>query len=174
MPEGITESLTTYLLRGLTPAAIAQIQMMDTDYFQCSKRTGYGILVSKLEPPTAATVVRRLPGNNLDLVKGWLLRNSVEVLIDEHRRTMPGEGARISAVAGWKESRAVRDTLEAELREIVLRRAVLVEKIDEAKMRESLAAEEILRTHGKTMVMIDGVVWEARAFRAGVVFERKD
>jgi len=173
MLEGTTEPLTTYLLRGLTSVEIARIRMMENDYFECSKRTGYGILVSRSEPPAPGCVARRLPGNNLDLVRGWLARNQVDVLCDEYRRTLPGDEARVAAVTGWKQVRETRRTLECELDALVKARARLVEKIDEAKMLENMASEDLIRTHGKTLIMIDGDAWEARRTRAGLSFERK-
>jgi hypothetical protein len=173
MSGDATEQLTTYLLRGLTRDEATKIRSMKAEHFEHSTRTGYGILVSKTEPPDPGCIARRLPGNNLDIVRGWLERNVVESLCDEFRRKRPGDAARSTAVAGWKQVRATRDELERQVDQLVKQKASLVDKIEELKMLEHLASEELLRTHGGTLIVIDGESWEVRRNRAGLHFERK-
>ena len=172
MPDEVTEQVTTYLLRGLTRDDATKIRSMKAEHFEHSTRTGYGILVSKTEPPDRGSVARRLPGNNLDIVRGWLERNVVESLCDEFRRKKPGDVARSAAIAGWKQVRATRAEIERQISHLMKQKAGLVDKIEELKMLEHLASEELLRTHGGTLIVIDGEPWEVRRNRAGLHFER--
>jgi len=149
--------VSTYLLENLTPGMVERIQRMRPEVFEV--RRARGILVSCLAPPEEVTA-RVLPGNNADVVQSWIERGIAEDLKDEYHRTKPSDDAREEAISGWKVARKERAESENALRRLNVERDRLLRRVKEAKEREYTASAELVRTHGRKSIMIDGCFWD--------------
>lgn len=172
MPVSTEQPLITYLLHGLTRFDVVEIEVMEPKpaYF-VTGRGGRGVLVSAEDPPNLLKIGRKLPGDNRDVVGGWLEQTEASRLVSEYRPTVTPE-AQAEAIRAWKAVREHRVLLEHELRELAARRARLSSDLEDARQRERKAVEGVVRTHGKTMISVDGEFWELRQHRNGAVFQR--
>jgi hypothetical protein len=169
MPASTEHPLTTFLLTGLSPFDVAEIRSTDPPYFEIG-RHGRGVLVSTSPPPNLLRVGRRLPGDNRDVVGEWLEQSDIERLTAEYRKNRPGPEAQGQSLAAWREARERRVLLEHEIRELNDRRRRLSDELRGAKRAEHDATEEVIRSHGKTVMRIDGDLWILKVTRGGVRF----
>lgn len=161
--------VSTYLLENLTASLVERIQRTKPEVFDV--RRGRAILVSCLAPPEEVTA-RVIPGNNADVVRSWIDRSVVEELEEDYRRTKPSDDVREEAILMWKEVRKVRAESENALRRLTSERTRASRHLEETKEREYAASAELVRTHGRRMIIIDGAFWDL-VYTADTVFWRR-
>lgn len=163
--------LTTYLLHGLTPFDVAEIRSMEPAYFEVG-RTGYGVLVAGFAPTNEERIGRALPGDNRDVIGGWLQQRPADRLVSEYeqRRPVPEEGAQ--AVEAWRQLVEKRIRLEHESVALLAERKKVLEALRAARELEVEASSEVVRKTGKTLLKIGDEVWGLRQQQSGLRFYR--
>jgi hypothetical protein len=163
--------LTTYLLHGLTAFDVAEIRSMEPPYFEVG-RFGYGVLVAGFAPTNQDRVGRVLPGDNRDVIGGWLQQRGVDRFVSEYEKTRPPveEGQR--ALEAWREIAEKRIVLEHEGAELLSRRRKVMDALKEARQSEVDASADVVRKTGKTLLKVGDEVWELREYRSGLKFYR--
>lgn len=163
--------LTTYLLHGLTAFDVAEIRSMEPPYFEVG-RFGYGILVASFPPTNPERIGRELPGDNRDVIGGWLLQTGPDRLVSEYelKRPPPEEGQ--AAIEEWRKAVELRIRLEQEASAVLARRRAALEELQRARGSELRACSEVVRKTGKTLLRVNDEVWELRQSRSGLKFHR--
>jgi len=156
------KKLVTFLLEGLTLDQIADLD-------EAGRVEYYGrraIFVSERPPKVDRhLIVRDFPGDQVDFLKPWLEQNVVDLLHDEYLLSAPVPQARQKkAVAVWAKVKQRRTEAERALKEEGIvwkrRRDELEKIIEESKDVEVAASEELIRTHGRGPIEINGVTWD--------------
>ena len=169
-----TESLTTYLLQDLTRFEVELIKAGSPPFFRAS-RAGYGVLLSDVDPAVSAGhIARKLPGDNVDLVGGWLDKRKLRSLFADYQKSSPTKEERAVAVTRWRDFYNRRLEIGLELTRLSSERRVFLEELETVKVEERQAVEEVVRTHGnlESGLSIDGELWEIHV-RGGHLYFRK-
>lgn len=151
-------SLVTYLLEKLTLDDISRVSE-NSVFFEANPSTGHGLLVSA-QVPGGCTIARQLPGDNSDIVRSWLDGTAVELLVQEYRRRTPSDEEKESALDTWKRAHAELEELRGRAARLAQERKRVLLEIDRASQVEEEACRDLVRTHGRTRIWLDGVQWE--------------
>ena len=163
--------LVTYLLHGLTAFDVAEIRAGDPPYFEVG-RSGYAVLVAGSGPTNRDRIGRVLPGDNRDVIGGWLQQRGVDRLVSEYERGRPPAEEGQVALEEWRTAVEARIRLEHECGALLTHRKKALDTLRDAREVEIEASSEVVRKTGKTLLKIGDEVWEARQYRSGLKFYR--
>lgn len=169
------QGLTTYLLDGMTLGDISVLHGEAPKFFQANPRTGHGIFVSAARPNGGGQyrVARVLPGDNSDIVLSWIESRTIDGLVEAFEKSPPTSQAKEEAYARWESVRAQREELEKRVADLKNARIQAKEDLDKACDAESEASLEMVRTHGRAVVWVNGHRWEPVVSRDEKVYYRR-
>jgi hypothetical protein len=151
----------TYLLESLTFDDIAKLHEKKPEFFQANPSTGHGLLVSNEAPNGGAyRIARVLPGDNSDVVRSWLEGRALDLLVRHFEQRPPTKAAKERAVERWKKAHERYEEIRRRANELAQARRAVLHELEEAKDEEDEACRELVRTHGRARIWVDGVQWE--------------
>lgn len=165
-------NVITYLLEALSFDDISQIHQKQPPYFEANVSTGHGVLVTGDVLNGEFRIVRTLPGDNSDVVQGWLEGSAIDLLCRERVERAPSEKDQETAVESWRHAHEEYEEARRRATEAARVRKGLLVDLEKARKREDAASREVVRTHGRERIWVNGVQWEVMQKHDRVYYRR--
>jgi len=166
------KNVNTYLLEDLSFDDISRLHEKRPPYFEANVSTGHGVVVTEETLNGEFRIARTLPGDNSDVVQGWLEGSAVDLLCREHAERSPGAKERETAVEGWRRAHEEYEEARRRATEAARVRKELLAQLEKARKREDAASRELVRTHGRERIWVNGVQWEVMQKHDRVYYRR--
>jgi hypothetical protein len=161
----------TYLLQDVSTPLLARIRSTAIRIESHMDRA----IVYTTVPPPAGMIMRVFSGDQVEHLRSWISRSILDVLHEEflERSPVPAQKQK-AAIRAWKKVR--RDRLIAEQRlnrgyeRWKKERKRLEDRIALSKQRETETSKELVRTHGRVPVLVDGMLWDVSYSKNTVFF----
>lgn len=166
------KNVNTYLLEALSFDDISRLHEKRPPYFEANVSTGHGVLVTGDVLNGDFRIARTLPGDNSDVVRGWLEGSAVDLLCKEHAERELSKEERETAVEGWRRAHEEHEEARRRATEAARVRKALLVELEKTRKREDAASRELVRTHGRERIWVNGVPWEVMQKHDRVYYRR--